>query len=160
MSKLDDMTDEILDAEALDLIGGSIDTAEVDRARIEALRARVMQRIDGEPKSLFDTIRNTEGDWIEIAPLVEKKVLQVDVERGIESYLLRMHPGASVPQHHHDSDELCYVIEGDVTFGEFSLKSGDYHFARRGTDHGDASTVNGVLLFLQSGIDATPDAYA
>lgn len=146
---------DILDEEVVTALGNGIASETIGREREERLRARVLERIDNTPPnmSLFETIRAAEGDWIEVSPLVEKKILQVDAERGVESYLLRMSAGATVVSHHHDSDELCFVIEGDVTFGEVSLKTGDYHCARQGSEHAEASTVSGALLFLQSGIE-------
>ena len=146
--------DRVLDDEVIGTIGESLIATPADPERVDRLRRRVLDQIAEEParRSLFDTIRGDDGEWIEIMPCVSKKVLQVDRERGIESYLLRMMPGAHIPAHAHESDELCYVIEGDLAFGDIRLKGGDYHFAHRGSEHGDASTVNGALLFLQSGI--------
>jgi len=96
------------------------------------------------------TIRADEGQWIEIEPLLERKLLKVDHETGIESYLLRLQPGAAPQRHQHDADELCLVLEGDVSFDDIHLRAGDYHCARKGSWHGRASTVQGALLFLQS----------
>ena len=156
MSKTDrySESERVLDDELIGAISESLVAAPADQARVDRLRSRVLDEIDrsDKPKSVFETIREGEGDWIEIMPLVSKKVLQVDKTRGQESYLLRMEPGARIPEHYHEFDELCYVIEGDLAFGDIRLKGGDYHFAHRGSTHGDASTVDGTLLFLQSGI--------
>ncbi len=148
---------DMLDIESLELLGNAAARADLGTARISQLRERVMQRIDDEAKlSSFLTIRAGDGPWIEIGPLMEKKVLHENHETGIESYLLRLRPGASPDGHLHDDDELCIVLEGDVSFDDVHLKVGDYHFARKGSWHGPASTVNGALLFLQSGLVAAP----
>ena len=65
---------------------------------------------------------------------------------------MKMEAGGRIPAHVHKSDELCCVIEGEVSFGELELRQGDYHFAHQGSRHEDATSVHGCLLFLQSGI--------
>ena len=152
MSKEDDL---ILDGEFLDSVADNFVAAPADKDQVSRLRARIMRNIDdkhGKP-GLFDTIRSNEGEWIEILPNVEKKLLKVDSQTGTESYLLRMQPGATAPAHVHETDELCYVIEGDLSFGDIHLNAGDYHFAHRGSRHESVSTVGGTLLFLQSGVE-------
>ena len=157
---MNEENNSVLDGEFIDSVADSFATEAVDEHRVSRLRTRVMERIDdasNEP-SLFDTIRSNEGEWIEILPNVEKKLLKLDSDTGIESYLLRMHPGATAPAHVHETDELCYVIEGDLSFGDICLEAGDYHYAHKGSRHDDVSTVNGTLLFLQSGIEFQPTA--
>lgn len=147
-----------VDKAFIDCVADNFDTQPADAEQVNRLRARILQRIDdeGDGPSLFDTIRSSEGRWIEILPNVEKKLLNVDTRMGIESYLLRMHPGATAPGHVHEADELCYVIDGDLAFGDIQLGAGDYHFAHKGSRHDEASTVSGTLLFLQSGIEFRP----
>ena len=156
MSKtnLNNESDEVIDEEVSGLIAESIKAEPADRERVDRLRSRIMDRI-AEPKPgchPFLTIRAEEGDWIEIMPHVSKKVLHVDRDRNVESYLLRMSPGANIPAHAHHTTELCYVIEGELSFGDIELSVGDYHLAFQGSQHGDASTRHGALLFLQTGV--------
>ena len=156
MSKtgLNSESEHVLDDDVIGAIGESLVAAPAADERKERLRGRVLEQIANAPerRSLFDTIREGDGEWIEILPLISKKVLQLDRERGVESYLMRMEPGAKIPAHLHESDELCFVIDGDLAFGDLHLEGGGYHFAHKGSEHGVASTVNGALLFLQSGI--------
>lgn len=157
MSKLEKITtNSTLDQNSLELLGDPAVYAELPIERLAVLRTRVLQRIDNEttPAAAFLTIRSDEGDWIEIAPLVEKKILSIDRDSGTESYLLRLQPGAAPGQHCHDVDELCIVLEGDVSFDDVYLKAGDFHLARKGSSHGVANTVNGAVIFLQSGLAA------
>ncbi len=144
----------VLDQDTLELLGSAPASADVPAHRMAQLRSRVMQRVNEETASSnpYITIRGDDGPWIETAPLVEKKVLNVNDQAGIESYLLRLHPGASLDRHRHDDDELCIVLEGDVSFDDVRLEAGDFHLARKGSWHGRASTVNGALIFLQSGV--------
>ena len=146
----------VLDQDTLELLGSAPASAHVPAQRMAQLRSRVMRRVDEETakSNPYITIAAGEGQWIEIEPRMEKKVLNVNKETGIESYLLRLHPGANPDRHRHDDDELCIVLEGDVSFDDVHLKAGDFHLARKGSWHGRASTVNGALLFLQSGVSA------
>ena len=149
---------DVLDTESLGLLGCAPAQADLGTAHMLQLRDRVMQRVDDEAPLLssFLTIRAGDGPWIEIGPLMEKKVLHENHETGVESYLLRLRPGASPEGHLHDEDELCIVLEGDVSFDDVHLEAGDYHFAPKGSWHGTASTLNGALIFLQSGLVAAP----
>ncbi len=146
--------DQVLDRDTLELLGSAPARAELPAQRLAQLRDRVLRRVDEEQalSTPYVTIRGDEGAWIEIAPLMTKKILNVNRVTGIESYLLRLLPGAAPDRHQHDQDELCIVLEGDVSFDEIHLKAGDYHYARQGSWHGRASTVHGALIFLQSGI--------
>lgn len=145
---------QVLDRGMLELLGSAPRRADISSQRASALRDRVMRRIDEETTGAapFTTIRADDGAWVEIAPLAEKRVLNVDPDTGTESYLLRLHPGVALAEHRHGEDELCIVLEGDVSFDDINLAAGDYHFARKGSVHGVASTVHGALLFLQSGV--------
>ena len=149
--------DQVLDRDTLELLGSAPARADLPAQRLAQLRDRVLHRIDEEQAlaTPYVTIREDDGAWIEFAPLMTKKILNVNRATGIESYLLRLLPGAVLGRHQHDQDELCLVLEGDVSFDEVHLKAGDFHFACKGSWHGRASTVHGALLFLQSGVAAT-----
>jgi len=151
---MDSKTDhkEALDADVLEMLGRDPAQANMPAQSLARVRKQVMSLIDAEESALapFETIRADEGKWIELEPLIEKKVLSVSRQTGIESYLLRLHPGASPPRHHHHADELCVVLEGDVSFEADRLYAGDYHLARKGSWHGRANTINGALLFIQT----------
>ena len=144
----------ILAQESLELLGSTPARAQISAERLARLRRNVMHRVDEDEaaNSSYITIRSDDGPWIEIEPLLEKKVLSVDRESGVESYFLRLQPGAAPDRHLHDKDELCVVLEGDVSFDDVHLEAGDFHLARKGSWHERASTVHGALLFLQSGV--------
>ena len=152
--KLNAAVEEAIGQDLIDKICESFVAEKATASRVDRLRMRVMAQIDDDSREpgLFETIRKNEGNWIEVMPDVQKKVLQVDHESGIETYLMRIGAGARIGNHSHDSNELCYVIEGDIAFGDIELQAGDYHFASKGSGHGDVRTVNGALLFLQTGI--------
>jgi len=148
---------EVLDERILGLLGESLEPADIPLDRSQTLRARVMERVDKEPATpLADhvTIRLAEGDWIKIAPKIEKKVLRRDLDAGTEAYLLRVGPGATAPAHQHQFDEFCIVLSGEVSFADIHLKAGDFHFSPRGSHHGMAHTSTGALVYLETSLSA------
>lgn len=124
-------------------------------ARKAMLRSRIMERVAVEKRTAmipFLTMRAEEG-WFELAPKIEKKVLNVDREAGIESYLLRIQPGAVGPPHSHARTELMIVLEGELDVGDVHLKAGDFHMAPPGSSHGPASCQTNALVFMQGALD-------
>src|SRR5262249_44654081 len=93
------------------------------------------------------TVRAGDGHWERIARGVERKILW-HAPSGRVTYLIRGEPGARLPGHAHDDDEETFVIAGDLTIGTLTLGSGDYHLARRGVQHGMATTSQGCLLLI------------
>jgi anti-sigma factor ChrR (cupin superfamily) len=61
---------------------------------------------------------------------------------------MRVTPGAVYPAHAHDGDEECLVLEGEVSFGELTLRAGDFHLARKGHRHPQASSPQGCVLYI------------
>ena len=126
-------------------------------ARAPRLRSLIMDRIAEEKRfaaAQFLTMKADEG-WSELAPKIEKKVLRVDRKAGIESYLLRIQPGAVGPAHNHACSELTVVLEGDIDIGDIHLKAGDFHMASAGSTHGPASCQTNALVFMQGAIEDT-----
>lgn len=154
------MTDENRQNDAMDgsfddvvqELGAAVKPANLDQAAADKLRARVMERIDESVASRSGLITVRADDdalWIELGPTSKKKTLRVDKDKGTELCLLRMQAGTAVGRHHHDVDELCLVLEGDLTIDEIEMTAGDFHFAPMGTWHDQVSTQNGALILLQ-----------
>lgn len=154
--------DDVLDEQTLQYLSEAPAVLRTMQAKVDKLRNRVWDRIDqdtAETSDSFITVRDKEGPWIEIAPMIKKKVLYENPDTGIESYLLRAEAGASAPPHSHEFDEHCLVLEGDISFDQLCLKAGDYHFAPAGSEHGEARTDNGVLVFIQTRQAGTPAVF-
>jgi len=96
------------------------------------------------------TVTTTTGQWLVVAEGVEEKPLWRDGQR--ESRFVRLAPGASLPAHHHEIDEECLVIEGDVFFGDILARSREFHLARAGSQHGEVLSDTGAVLFIHGGI--------
>lgn len=118
----------------------------------ELFRA-VLARIDSEgthlPGSI--TLRGAEAGWLPLSEGITYRVLHEDDDAGRQSILIRMQPGATYQSHPHDADEECFVIEGDLWFGDLELRAGDFHVALKGTVHPAARTIAGCLLHISTG---------
>ncbi len=113
---------------------------------------RVMARVRGEyPQTTLRTIRSEEGGWMEYIPGISFKVLHRDAAGRASSLLARLQPGVTMPPHVHGANEECLVLEGEITFGDFTVRAGDYHFAPKGSEHQTLTTRTGALLFLRAG---------
>jgi anti-sigma factor ChrR (cupin superfamily) len=90
----------------------------------------------------------SEGWFTHPLPGIRMKVLAVSRSRGVATLLIDAAPGARFPEHHHNGDEECYVISGDVNTLGRRLGPGDFLHADEGTDHGELFTETGALVLL------------
>jgi quercetin dioxygenase-like cupin family protein len=124
----------------------------------ESLRTDSFQsllgRIDSEGSHRLGWItqRDAEARWIAMGEGVAYRVLREDPAVGRRAVLMRMQPGAVYPPHSHEIDEECFVIEGDLHFGDIEFRAGDFLVALKGTVHPASRTVNGCLLHVISGL--------
>ena len=115
-------------------------------ARGAAMRSALLARVRAD-QPRFVTVRSSDGGWVPFAPKVALKMLEDD--GAMQAFLLKFDAGWRVDAHDHPGDELCLVLEGDFRLGDLELGAGDYHVARRGTRHGEASSRGGCLLFIR-----------
>lgn len=118
--------------------------------RAVELKSRVMARIRGKKSFDLMTIRADEGEWITLFPGVEKKILSHKRDDQMQSFLIKMAPGTTLPAHEHISDEECLMLEGEGIIGDLHLSAGDYHFARKGSKHGQVTTKTGAVAFFRT----------
>jgi quercetin dioxygenase-like cupin family protein len=95
------------------------------------------------------TVRAHEGEWVNRAPGVDIKLLNIDPATKARSYLLRFAPGAELRAHDHLMDEECFMISGEATVGELHLKAGDYHLIPKHMAHGITYSTTGALVFVR-----------
>lgn len=79
-------------------------------------------------------------------PGVEAKTLIVDRETGLATVLLRMAPGAKLPDHEHVLIEQTYVLEGSLVCGEGECKAGEFVWRPAGSRHEAWGGPNGGLM--------------
>ncbi len=115
------------------------------------LWAKIEAALDKPPAGVDfgSTIYENDGEWEVLLEGVEKKLLFRDLAAKTESYLLRVAPRTRFPGHHHLGSEECLVLEGEFMMGDLRLSAGDYHVANPGSDHPDAWTENGVLVYIR-----------
>ncbi len=66
---------------------------------------------------------------------VEVKTLLVDPETGLMTMLLKMAPGATLPDHEHVLIEQTYVMQGSLVCGEGECKAGEFVWRPAGSRH-------------------------
>lgn len=142
---------EVLDRDILEqlLLASAPLAPAPDRAA--ALKQRVLSRAREERAAAagdFVTVRSAAGGWIDYTPQIKVKLLHVDGRYN--SVLVRLAPGATLPEHLHDADEECIVLEGEVYHGDIRVEAGDYHLARKGSRHGVMRSATGALLFVRT----------
>jgi len=79
-------------------------------------------------------------------PGVEAKTLLVDRETGVFTALMKMAPGAKLPDHEHVLIEQTYVLEGSLVCGEGECKAGDYVWRPAGSRHEAWGGAQGGLM--------------
>ncbi len=77
---------------------------------------------------------------------VETKTLLVDRETGVMTALVRMAPGAKLPDHQHVLIEQTYVLEGSLMCGEGECLAGDYVWRPAGSRHEAWGGAQGGLM--------------
>jgi len=85
-------------------------------------------------------------------PGVSYQTLFVDRKTEMATTLLKLEPGAAYPRHRHATDELCWVISGDVRINELELHTGDFERAAPDTVHEPIRSDSGCLLLIISSL--------
>ena len=86
---------------------------------------------------------------------IEQKTLLVDKASGLITALMRMAPGARLPDHQHVKIEQTYVLEGSIIDDEGEVKKGDFVWRPKGNRH-VARSPNGALVL---GFFLTPNRF-
>ena len=78
-------------------------------------------------------------------PGIVEKTLLVDKKSGLVTALLKMDPGARLPDHEHVLIEQTFVIEGALVCGEGTCSAGNFVWRPAGSRH-SAGAPNGSLM--------------
>lgn len=79
-------------------------------------------------------------------PGVEYKTLMVDKESGLLTVLLRMAPGARLPDHEHVRIEQTYVLEGKLVDDDGEVGAGNFVWRPAGSRHSAYTPQGGLML--------------
>ncbi len=91
-------------------------------------------------------VKPQEMPWEETKfPGVVVKTLMIDKAGGLLTVLLKMEPGAKLPDHEHVMIEQTYVIEGRLVDGEGICGPGEFVWRPAGSRH-EAGTPEGGLM--------------
>ena len=115
----------------------------------EKLLARVRKPAPApESTKAARIVRANEGAWHALVPGVMAKPLYAESAKGNAAMLLRMEAGAQFPPHWHADVEHCYVLDGDLHFGDLTLGPGDYQCAMASTTHTVSHTEKGCMVLI------------
>lgn len=89
--------------------------------------------------------------WAASRPGVQ--VLPLCGDAQVVSMLVRFEPGGAVPDHHHELDEDCLVLAGDMFLGDILLRPLDYQLAPAGGGHFGEMSEGGVTFFFHGALD-------
>ncbi len=109
---------------------------------------------DGEgPASLVFDLATTA--WVQALPGVRQKRFWADVAADRSAALSRFEPGAQLPPHRHDGDELVFVVEGTLEDEAGVLRPGQLGYRPNGCAH-SVTSPNGatIVAFLWGGVEA------
>lgn len=82
-------------------------------------------------------------------PGVDMKTLVFDRASGVATALMRMAPGAKLPDHEHVLIEQTYVVEGSLVCGEGECKAGDFVWRPAGSRHAAwGGPKGGIMLAI------------
>lgn len=85
-------------------------------------------------------------DW---SPFMEgADALDLRTHGGVASMLLRIAPGALLPDHPHELNEDCYMLDGDMYLGDVLIRAGDYQLAQAGGHHVGITSDEGGLFYF------------
>jgi anti-sigma factor ChrR (cupin superfamily) len=79
-------------------------------------------------------------------PGVETKTLLVDRKTGLLTLLMKMAPGARLPDHEHVEIEQTYVLQGSLRCGEGECKAGEFVWRPAGSRHEAWAGPEGGLM--------------
>ena len=124
------------------------------------LKKRLMDRIHQPspvqpnlPPGLSALVRGGSDGWNSTPfPGITSKRLFRDRDSGSMTFLVRMEPGSSYPSHRHAALEHCYVLEGDLRFGDQLLHAGDYMVSEPSSVHCDSATEGGCLILIVNNV--------
>jgi anti-sigma factor ChrR (cupin superfamily) len=121
------------------------------------VRRVLMRRVAAEAPSQVSTLALASARFKPYLAGVERAVLQRDAAG--ETWLLRLAPDATVPEHDHSwGEEWSLVLEGACSVDGQHLTVGDSQFAPQGSHHGAIHSPGGCLLWLRLAKQAAPAA--
>ena len=113
------------------------------------LRSKILGQIQQQKQPESILYRLSEAAWEE-TPIkgVSKRLLFGDKWGGRTTMLIRMEPGSVFPAHVHQGVEELFMILGDLTLEQTTLRPGDYQRFAAGTHHGEQRSASGCIAVI------------
>jgi anti-sigma factor ChrR (cupin superfamily) len=103
------------------------------------------------PNNPSQIIRVSERTWEPMSPTIKLKALWSDPASKRRAQLTRFEPGATLPMHRHDGDELLYVIEGAISDESGITKAGSVGYRPNGCVHSVTSKTGATVFAIITG---------
>jgi quercetin dioxygenase-like cupin family protein len=113
-------------------------------------RAEANNAASVHEKDAITTVFSASCDWQPLLPNVERQYLFRD--NKIETFLVRMAPGSSIPAHDHPEDEECFVVDGSYEYEGMVVQRGDFQFSRGGSRHAHLTSSQGCTLLIRRAV--------
>jgi quercetin dioxygenase-like cupin family protein len=113
---------------------------------LEKLEARLDARARFE--RIAKTLREPEGDWIELSPGLRCKPLTEHSDASRQIVLLDAEPGAVQAPHRHETHEEIYIISGDLIIDSEDFGPGAFVTTKPGVSHDVTTTRTGCRCLI------------
>ena len=109
------------------------------------------------PHAKYDDLANLASRFVSVAQLpweetdfegITVKTLLMDKETGLLTALMRMAPGAELPDHEYMLIEQTYVLEGHLVCPEGECEEGNFVWKPAGSRHKAWSPEGGLFLAM------------
>jgi len=115
-----------------------------------SLREKILSQIRPPQPTpeLFEFVRGSgDSGWIPMkVPGAFVKLLSIQKEKGYAVVLGKLEPKTYYPPHHHIGAEQIYILQGELSIGDVTLRAGDFHNAKAGSNHGVNYSENGCVI--------------
>jgi anti-sigma factor ChrR (cupin superfamily) len=125
------------------------------------VRARLMARLAHDAQAantrapsansavpFHQDVLSGEGKWRRLFDGVNAKTLFTDPATGYVTSLLKLNPGARIPNHKHHGNEQCLIVSGEFRINDKVYGPGDFTVALTGSKHLDLYTETGTTLLI------------
>jgi anti-sigma factor ChrR (cupin superfamily) len=96
-------------------------------------------------------IRISERSWEPMSPTIKFKALWSDPASKRRAQITRFEPGATLPMHRHDGDELLYVIEGAISDESGTTAAGSVGYRPNRCVHSVTSKLGATVFAIITG---------
>ncbi|MGV6851586.1 MAG: cupin domain-containing protein [bacterium] len=129
----------------LEIIAAAVDTQMPPPDLQASMLERINQQLDLQ-SDLF-IVKAKQGEWFDYLPGIKVKILCQEGE--VVTSIWKLQPGTEFPEHGHDENEECLVLEGGFTIAGVELEEGDFLLGEKGKEHPVAFSNEGATLFIR-----------